>query len=326
MNGDNATSIFRTNYDLPVIHNATKDIFLNDVYPKRKPVILRGIDIGPCREKWSVDHLRKFGGDKEVKIHVSTTPQMDFLKKNFVYRSLPFSTFVQRAAEERHSEFFLSEEEHYYLRALGDDPRKDIADIHHQFPELAADIHLPEFYEPSKFYSSVFRIASPGVQLWTHYDVMDNLLIQVNGRKRVVLFSPREVENLYLNGDKSEVIDIDNPDLERFPKFPDAERHEGFLDPGDILFIPALWFHNVISLEFGVAVNVFWKHLSPNLYDHKDTYGNKDPQPAARATQILDRALKTLEELPPEYRDFYARRLVTRIQTKAYMKQDDSVS
>lgn len=67
-----------------------------------------------------------------------------------------------------------------------------------------------------------------------------------------------------------------------------------------------------------MALNVFWKHLPAECYDKSDTYGNKDPTAASRAIQILDRALKTLEELPEEYRDFYARRMVLRIQEKAY--------
>lgn len=61
--------------------------------------------------------------------------------------------------------------ESYYLRALGDNPRKDIADLETQFPKLAEDITLPYFYPREKFFSSVFRIASKGTQLWTHYDV-----------------------------------------------------------------------------------------------------------------------------------------------------------
>lgn len=147
---------------------------------------------------------------------------------------------------------------------------------------------------------------------------MDNLLVQVTGRKKVVLFSPREAGNLYLSGDKSRVLDIDSPDLSTFPLFSRVTRHECHLEPGDVLFIPALWFHNVVSLDFGVAVNVFWKNLDENLYDSRDTYGNKDPLPAQRAQQILDRALKALEELPDNYRDFYARRLVSRIEEKSY--------
>ena len=83
---------------------------------------------------------------------------------------------------------------------------------------------------------------------------MDNLLIQVTGQKRVVLFSPRDATKLYLNGDKSEVLDIDNPDLSKYPKFIEAVPYECFMEPGDVLFIPALWFHNVTSLQVGTFV------------------------------------------------------------------------
>ncbi|XP_061858564.1 tRNA wybutosine-synthesizing protein 5 isoform X2 [Colius striatus] len=281
----------------------TREQFLRDIYPQRKPVVLKGMELGTCTTKWTVDYLSKAEGSKEVKIHVSMVPQMDFLSKNFVYRTLPFDAFVQRAAEVKHKEYFLSE---------------DIADIRKQFPILAEDVQIPEYFEKEQFFSSVFRISSAGLQLWTHYDVMDNFLIQVTGRKRVVLYSPRDAPYLYLSGTKSEVLDVDNPDLEKYPLFVKAKRYQCFLEAGDVLFIPALWFHNVISEDFGVALNVFWKHLPAESYDKSDTYGNKDPTAASRAMQILDRALKTLEELPEEYRDFYARRMVLRIQEKAY--------
>lgn len=150
--------------------------------------------------------------------------------------------------------------------------------------------------------------------------VMDNLLVQVVGRKRVVLFSPRDATNLYLVGDKSPVLDIDTPNLDTYPKFACVRKYECYLEAGDVLFIPALWFHNVVALEFGIAVNIFWKHLGPEFYDSKDTYGNRDPPQVQRAVQIVDRALKALEELPDEYRDFYARCLVARIEGKAYSK------
>lgn len=197
---------------------------------------------------------------------------------------------------------------------------QDVADIRKQFPLLEGDIKFPKFFKEEQFFSSVFRISSPGLQLWTHYDVMDNFLIQVTGKKRVVLFSPRDAQYLYLSGSKSEVLNIDNPDLAKYPLFSKARWYECSLKAGDVLFIPALWFHNVVSEEFGVGVNVFWKHLPSECYDKTDTYGNKDPTAASRAAQILDRALKTLGELPEEYRDFYARRMVLHIQDKAYSK------
>lgn len=45
------------------------------------------------------------------------------------------------------------------------------ADLNKQFPELAEDFHIPQFFAPDQFFSSVFRISSCGLQLWTHYDV-----------------------------------------------------------------------------------------------------------------------------------------------------------
>ncbi|KAM6955504.1 LOW QUALITY PROTEIN: tRNA wybutosine-synthesizing protein 5 [Lycodopsis pacificus] len=345
-----------------------KDVFLRDIYPERRPAVLRGTCLGPCLEMWTVEYLGQRGGDKEVKIHVSTVPQMDFLHKNFAYKTLPFNEFVKRASEKKHSDFFLCEDESYYLRSLGEDVRKEPADLSKQFPDLAEDFHIPQFFEPHQFFSSVFRISSCGLQLWTHYDVMDNLLAQVTGRKRVALYSPQDALHLYLSGkwlcedaslfdcskypvnptrngcvmvyniivplfiliqpsgDKSEVLDIDSPDLNQFPEFVKAKRYECVLEPGDLLFIPALWFHNTLALQFGVGVNVFWRHLPADSYDRKDPYGNKDPAAATRALQALERALRTLDELPDDYRDFYGRRMVQRIQKRTYCDGQSSTT
>ncbi|KAI8776077.1 tRNA wybutosine-synthesizing protein 5 isoform X1 [Biomphalaria glabrata] len=307
--------------DIRVVESFTTETFTADIYPKREPVILRGLDIGECLRKWTPSYLASHGGTQEVKVHVSSSTQMDFINKNFLYRSLPFQEFVKRAFEDEHADYFIAQKEKFYLRALGHDPRKDVADISVQFPELAQDLTIPQVFEREKFFSSVFRIASRGVQLWTHYDIMDNILIQVVGRKKVVLFHPNDVDYLYLNGDKSEVLDVDNPDLSCYPKFIEAKQYRGHLEPGDILFIPALWFHNMTYEDAGVAVNVFWRHLEDKLYDTKDPYGNHDLLPAQRANQIVDRAIKALEELPEEYQEFYAHRLIDRIRHKFLAKQ-----
>ena len=47
---------------------------------------------------------------------------------------------------------------------------QDVADIRQQFPSLGGDITFPMFFREEQFFSSVFRISSPGLQLWTHYD------------------------------------------------------------------------------------------------------------------------------------------------------------
>lgn len=147
-------------------------------------------------------------------------------------------------------------------------------------------------------------------------------IFQVVGRKSAILWSPDEALNLYLDGDKSRVVDLDDADdiAARFPKFKRAQRHTCHLEAGDILYIPALWFHNMTALDFGLAVNVFWKNLDSGVYDKKDAYGNRDLLPAAKATRMLDNVIRQLEDLPEEARDFYARQLIARLEKKCLVK------
>lgn len=71
---------------------------------------------------------------------------------------------------------------------------------------------------------------------------MDNMLIQVNGNKKVVLFEPNDVDRLYMKGDKSQILDIDNVDFNKYPLFENVTHYECYLKPGDVLFIPGLMF------------------------------------------------------------------------------------
>ena len=44
-----------------------------------------------------------------------------------------------------------------------------------------------------QLFSTALRVSSTGSQLWTHYDVMDNVLCNIVGRKQVVLWPPHQV-------------------------------------------------------------------------------------------------------------------------------------
>ena len=106
-----------------------------------------------------------------------------------------------------------------------------------------------------------------------------------------------------------------------------ATRRECELAPGDVLFIPALWFHNVTSIGFSVALNVFWRSHQPSpslkgpaaltraMYDPKDLYGNRDPPAATQAMAHVDAAAAELAALPTEFRQFYARRAIRALET-----------
>ncbi|XP_003374229.1 hypothetical protein Tsp_12112 [Trichinella spiralis] len=298
-------------YTYPAIPNLIK--FLINLFYEREAFIIRGIDIGKCTALWSsVEYLKsKIPDEVNASVHVSTNPKLNFLRRNFEYKILKLKAILERCSRNEQTEFFLSKDEKYYMRALGSDHRKDAACIQTDFPYLMPDLQLPFLFDKDKIFSSVLRISSADIQIWTHYDVcitfiksviMDNILLQIVGRKRVVLFDPSQIPYLYLEGDKSKVIDIDDLESTEFPQFQRAVRNEGILYPGDVLYIPALWFHNTTAMDFSISVNIFWQHLDSSFYDKKDLYGNRDLILAQKAFQCFDQGAKLLEKLPSPYR------------------------
>lgn len=81
----------------------------------------------------------------------------------------------------------------------------------------------------------------------------------------------------------------------------------------ELFWVIALWFHNVITHEFSIGVNVFWKHLDESFYEKKDVYGNKDLIPFKRAHEFTEKAIKELKHLPADYREFYTKRLIKQL-------------
>lgn len=104
-----------------------------------------------------------------------------------------------------------------------------------------------------------------------HQDVPDNLACVVAGRRRVTLFPPDQLENLYIGpldhtpaGQAVSLVDFHAPDHARFPKFAEAMRHArgAVLEPGDAVLIPSMWWHHMEGLEsFNVLVNYWWRQV-----------------------------------------------------------------
>jgi hypothetical protein len=109
-----------------------------------------------------------------------------------------------------------------------------------------------------------------------HFDNIENLACVVGGRRRFTLFPPEQIKNLYVGpldltpaGQPVTLVDISNPDLERFPRYAEALQaaEVAELGPGDAVYIPALWWHNVEALEdFNVLVNYWWRDV-PEFFD-----------------------------------------------------------
>lgn len=104
-----------------------------------------------------------------------------------------------------------------------------------------------------------------------HQDVPHNIACVVAGRRRVTLFPPDQLRNLYIGpldftpaGQAVSLVDFASPDLERFPRFAEAMRHAQVaeLEPGDAVLIPSMWWHHMEGLEpFNVLVNYWWRDV-----------------------------------------------------------------
>lgn len=128
----------------------------------------------------------------------------------------------------------------------------------------------------------------------THWDQSQNLACVVAGRRRFTLFPPEQLKNLYvgpleftLAGQPTSLVDIDAPDLETYPLFAEAldAALRAELGPGDALYIPAMWWHDVLSLDdFGSLINFWWRDAEP---------------PLLTPLNALYHAVITIRDLPP---------------------------
>ncbi|MGP8034150.1 MAG: cupin-like domain-containing protein, partial [Steroidobacteraceae bacterium] len=105
----------------------------------------------------------------------------------------------------------------------------------------------------------------------THLDEWHNIGCVVAGKRRFTLFPPEQIANLYIGpldfaptGAPMSLVQLHQPDFERFPKFRAAlaAAQTAELGPGDAIYIPPLWWHHVESLEpFNLLVNYWWHVL-----------------------------------------------------------------
>lgn len=109
-----------------------------------------------------------------------------------------------------------------------------------------------------------------------HFDMSHNLAVCAAGHRRFTLFPPEQVENLYPGpleptpgGQVVSMVDFTAPDFNRYPRFEQAlaAAQVADLEPGDVLFYPAMWWHHVEALDpFNILVNYWW-NTSPAFMD-----------------------------------------------------------
>lgn len=128
-----------------------------------------------------------------------------------------------------------------------------------------------------------------------HFDYPNNFACNVAGTRTFTLFPPEQLENLYIGplehnpaGPAISLVNPLDPDLSKHPKYSEALQNawQATLEPGDVLFIPGMWWHQVSAhSDFNMLINYWWKKAPGYL-----------PSPV----QALNLALLTIKDLSAE--------------------------
>jgi hypothetical protein len=138
---------------------------------------------------------------------------------------------------------------------------------------LPAEDHLPGFAE-----ANPMALVPEGVlpRLWIgnastiacHYDRFDNLACVIAGERRFTLYPPDAIGDLYIGpidhnmaGQPVSLAATADPQDPRFPRFAAAQARARTvtLHPGDALYLPKLWWHQVeATAPFNLLMNYWW--------------------------------------------------------------------
>lgn len=262
-----------------------------DLVALGQPVVLRGLAAGwpIVRAGDPAAYLRRFAGDTPVDVAVGAP---EFGGRLFYTADLAGLNFVK----ERSTVGAVLDR----LAAAADAARP---------PAIAAQAvavreALPGFAEENRL--TLFdRDLAPRIWIGnrvvvaTHHDMASNVAVVAAGRRRFTLFPPDQVGNLHIGpleftpaGTPVSLVDLDAPDLDRFPRFAEALRHArtAELAPGDAIYIPHMWWHHVRSLDpLSVLVNYWWSEAAA-------------PQPGLAPVDAMIHALLAFDGLPDEQR------------------------
>ncbi|WP_422009947.1 cupin-like domain-containing protein [Roseateles sp.] len=104
-----------------------------------------------------------------------------------------------------------------------------------------------------------------------HFDDSHNIACVAAGKRRFTLLPPQCAPLLYLGppdhaptpAPMSVVPDLHRADAVKFPRVSEAlaQAHVAELEPGDAIYIPPLWFHQVEALapHLNILVNYWWR-------------------------------------------------------------------
>ena len=210
------------------------------------PVVLKGgAKDWLASRLWSPDYFAQLLSEKEIEIVLFE------MKNGIRERSLLPAKMGQAISWMRENR---NPNKKYYI--LKDAVCKNYSELAHDFP-------LPQ-WAPIDSCCTNLWFGEGGNLTSLHFDTTENFLVQIYGRKKVRLFSPINTPHLYPHGLKtggrfnfSRITDLDADLKTLYPLFDGARYLEETLDPGDILYLPPGWWHEVRTIDLGISLN-FW--------------------------------------------------------------------
>lgn len=242
---------------VPRIHKPSRaELYEQCVQPQRPAILTGMLDDWPCSGRWSPEYFASTFGDHQVEVEIqgNQEPSSYFPERKHLHTDL--ATFV--------SMLDIESPIHY----LSQWPiLRDVSLLQRDVGSLERYQVLPS-YVPRALQKHLrlqpnFWFGPAGAFSPLHFDNADNLFAQIHGEKRFVLFSPDQRENLYYPWTETQLIhfspvNVADPDLERFPLFAQARAMDCTLVPGDLLFLPAKWWHYVYACTTSISLSHWW--------------------------------------------------------------------
>jgi hypothetical protein len=155
---------------------------------------------------------------------------------------------------------------------------------------LAAALQFKLTGKWDAFSSNLLLVGPKGAITPCHFDEQENLFAQLYGQKRVRLFHPNSWKRLYpfpvnhacdrqtrvklpLIPGQSNLDEDDEkyPAFSRYANDPTLMEYYTDLSPGELLYIPQYWFHQMEGLSINTSLSWWFKHQSKEFLNADGT-------------------------------------------------------
>ncbi len=222
--------------------------FLDRYYAAGRPVILIGETADwPALARWTPAYLRKVVGDRVIEFQGErrSDPRFEMYKDQH-RREMPFDQFIDLITRPEAGN-------DAYMTAYNSARNADAIRLLHGDLRLLGKFLDGNDANPH----GMMWIGPAGTITSLHHDLTNNLIGQFVGRKHLKIVAAADVARIYNHHHVfSEVADIEAPDLDlaRFPALRELRVYDVTLSPGELLFMPIGWWHQVRALDFSVTI------------------------------------------------------------------------